>query len=367
MALQVELATPADDPAIRGLCRRETVPGHISLAYEREPDFSLGCRVTGDTFQVLVARERHSGQIAGVACRSTRHVFVNGAPRRLGYLGQLRIGMQFRGRWLVSRGFAMLRQLHEQDPVPAYLASIVDGNREAAEILVRKSRKSFPSFQRIAELHTLAISVGRPKRILQGDFSLSSASQDGLGEIANFLRKYGSRQQFFPVWTEDSLSELSSLGLNAENIRVLRRNGEIVAVGAVWDQSSYKQTVLHSYSGLRKAVAPLYNLGALWLRRPVLPRPGEKLRSAYVSLVCVAGDDLAVFAGLLGDLYNRAAGLGVAYLLLGFDPRNPLLSVAKKYSHVLYPSHLYLASWPDGGQLYERLDGRFAHVDIATL
>jgi hypothetical protein len=367
MALQVELATPADDPAIRGLCRRETMPGHISLTYEREPDFSLGCRVTGDAFQVLVAREQHSGQIAGVACRSTRNIFFNGAPQRLGYLGQLRIGMQFRGRWLVSRGFAMLRQLHEQDPVPAYLVSIVEGNQEATEILVRKARKSSPSFQRIAELHSLAISVGRPKRDLQKDFSFSSASQDDLAEIANFLRKYGSRQQFFPVWTVDSLRELTSLGLSAENIRVLRRNGEIVALGAVWDQSGYKQTVLHSYSGWRKAAAPLYNLGAPWLGRPALPRPGEKLRSAYASLVCVASDDLGVFAALLRDLYNRAASHGFAYLLLGFDPRNPLFSVAKKYSHVLYPSHLYLASWPDGGQLHERLDGRFAHVDIATL
>jgi hypothetical protein len=367
MSLQVELATPADDLAIRGLCRNETMPGTIALRYEREPDFSLGCRVTGDAFQVLVAREEQSREVAGVACRSTRRVFVNGAPQRLGYLGQLRIGRRYRGRWLVSRGFAMLRRLHEQDPVPAYLVSIVEGNDEAAEVLVRKARKSFPLFQRVAELQTVAISLGRAARPSEAGFAIASACPNDLPEVAEFLRTHGSRKQFFPVWTENSLRGLTSLGLHTGNVRILRRQGSILAVAALWDQSGYKQTVLHSYSGWRKAAAPLYSLGASWFGRPPLPRPGEKLRCVYASLLAVADDDSAVFAGLLRDLYNRAAALDCAYLLLGLDARDPLLSIAKKYAHVLYPSRLYLASWPDGEHLHEQLDRRIARVDIATL
>src|SRR5271170_2548539 len=125
MQVQIDLATPADDLAIRGLCRREAMPGNITVRYEREPDFSLGCRVTGDHFQVLVARDRGDREVVAVACRSTREVFINGSRQRIGYLGQLRIDQHFRGRWLVSRGFSMLKELHKQDPVPAYLVSIV--------------------------------------------------------------------------------------------------------------------------------------------------------------------------------------------------------------------------------------------------
>lgn len=69
MDLQIGLATTADDRAIRGLCRREAMPGNIVVTYEREPDFSLGCRVTGDDFQVLVLEtrrtERSRGSLAG--------------------------------------------------------------------------------------------------------------------------------------------------------------------------------------------------------------------------------------------------------------------------------------------------------------
>ena len=48
MTLRVELSTPADDAAIRGLLRRQPMPGRITIGYEREPDFSLGCSVTGE-------------------------------------------------------------------------------------------------------------------------------------------------------------------------------------------------------------------------------------------------------------------------------------------------------------------------------
>ena len=74
----VDLAAPADDAGIRGLLRRQPVPGRISLAYEREPDFSLGCAVTGENAAIVVAALVDDGAIVGVACRSVRHVFVNG-------------------------------------------------------------------------------------------------------------------------------------------------------------------------------------------------------------------------------------------------------------------------------------------------
>jgi len=367
MAFQIGLATPADDHAIRGLCRREAMPGNIVVTYEREPDFSWGCRVTGSDFQVLVARDQQDGKVVGVACRSTRTLFINGQPRRFGYLGQLRVDQRFRGRWLVSRGFSQLKQLHDRDPVPAYLVSIVAGNHEAEAILVRKPRGSFPSFHRVADFCTLAISLGRAKPPFNGKVEISSASPGQMPELAGFLQANGERRQFFPEWTEDSLLELTSLGLRIEDLLVARRNGEIAGIAGVWDQGAYKQTVVQGYSRWLKAAAPVYNLGARWTGRAALPLPGTKLRSAYVAFVCIANDEAQVFAAVLRELYNRATLRGFDYLLIGLDDRDPLLPIARKYAHVLYASRLYLAEWPDGGNFHEQLDSRPAYVDIATL
>src|SRR5262245_27898928 len=117
MRLDVSLADRGDDAAIRQLLRREPMPGQIRVTYEREPEFWRGCEATGDDCQVLVARSEVDGETVGIACRSKRRVFVNGRAQQLGYLSQLRIDSRFRGRWLVSRGFSKLKELHDCDPL----------------------------------------------------------------------------------------------------------------------------------------------------------------------------------------------------------------------------------------------------------
>jgi hypothetical protein len=351
MELTVEFAARSDDAAIRALLRRQLMPGRIQLAFHREPDFSLGCAVTGDDYRIVVARAPE--EIVGVACRSARRVFINGREQRIGYLGQLRVDERFRGRWLVARGFSLLARIDRDDPLPAYLASIVDGNDEASGILVRKRRASFPSFHEVAAYRTLAISV--KKRRVEDSEDIMAGSVDQLSELVEFLRIDGSRRQFFPAWTEESLRSLGAFGLPLENIRIARRDGAIAGVIALWDQSAYKQAVVRGYSGWMKAVS--------WM----LPRVGDEVRSAYAAMICVANDDTAVFARLLREIYNLAGARGFDYLLVGLDARDPLLPAARAYSHFLYPSRLYLASWSNGGHLYEQLDQRPVYVDIATL
>jgi hypothetical protein len=157
MNLDVSPALPADDTGVRKLLRSQAMPGRVRFSFCREPDFSIGCAVTGDDYRILVARS--SGEVVGVACRSVRRVFLNGREQRIGYLGQLRVDERYRGRWLVSRGFGMLEQMHREDPLPAYLASIVDGNDEATGVLVRKARPGFPEFREVARYVTLAVRV----------------------------------------------------------------------------------------------------------------------------------------------------------------------------------------------------------------
>jgi hypothetical protein len=367
MQLAVSLATPADDAAIRALLRREPMPGRIRITYQREPEFRLGCEVTGEDCQTLVARREDTAEVVGLASRSVRRVFINGREQRLGYLGQLRVDPRFRGRWLVSRGFAQLKQLHDRDPLPGYLASIVEGNGEATGVLVRNRRRIFPAFHAVANYRTFAIGVTRVRPAFHADVEISTPRVYELAEIVQFLRVHGTQRQFFAAWTEKSLARLFSFGFGLDDLRIARRAGEIVGVAGLWDQSAYKQTIIHGYSGWLKAAAPLYNLGAPWFGRAALPRPGETIRSAYVSLLCIAHDEIAVFRALLRELYNLAFNRRLGHLLVGLDSRDPLVPAAREYAHVVYSSRLYLAEWPDGEGIYEQLDKRPAYLDIATL
>ena len=364
MSIHIGLATPADDAHIRGLLRREPVPGRIAISFEREPEFSRGCATTGDNPTVLVARDLDTGIVAGVACRSEREVYVNGTPARLGYLGQLRIDRRYRGRWLVSRGVSLLKQLHDRDPLPGYLAAVTVDNREAEGILVRKGRNGFPAFHPVASYCTLAL----PARRWPSVAGVMSATADDIPEIVRFLQTSGSRRQFFPVWNEARLISLTTrFGLRIEDVQIARRSGRIAGVIGLWDQSAYKQDVVRSYSGWLRLAVPLYNASASWHRRPRLPKIGERIPSGYAVFICIEQDASTVFDDLLAATLHRAAARGLDYVLMGLDERDPLFRVARGRPHIPYRSTIFLAEWPEGDHLHAQLDRRPSYVEIATL
>jgi hypothetical protein len=374
VGIHIGLATPADDAHIRGLLRREPVPGRIAISYEREPEFSRGCDATGENATVLVARDLDTGIMAGVACRSEREVYVNGTPVRLGYFGQLRIDRRYRGRWLVSRGFLMLRQLHDRDPLPGYLAAVTVDNQEAEAILVRSGRKRFPAFHPVASYCTLALPVRRPtnlvasRRVASRVSSVASATVGDIPEIVCFLQTTGPRRQFFPVWSEARLISLTTrLGLRIEDVQIARRSGRIAGLIGLWDQSAYKQDVVRSYSGWMRLAPPLYNAVAPWIGRPRLPKTGERIRSGYAVFTCIEQDSPSVFGDLLSATLHRAAARGLDYVLMGLDERDPLFRTARERPHIPYRSRLFLAEWPEGGHLHAQLDHRPTCVEIATL
>lgn len=364
MSIQIGLATPADEAHIRGLLRREPVPGRIAISFEREPDFSTGCATTGDKPTVLVARDLDTGVIAGVACRSEREVYVNGTPARLGYLGQLRIDRRYRGRWLVSRGLALLKQLHDRDPLPGYLAAVTADNREAEGILLRKGRRNFPVFHPVASYCTLAFPVRRASPVS----GVASATPDDVPEIVRFLQTSGPRRQFFPVWSEARLISLTTrFGLRLEDIQIARQSGRIAGLIGLWDQSAYKQDVVRAYSGWFRLAVPLYNASAPWHRRPRLPKIGERIPSGYAVFICIEQDASSVFGDLLTATLHRAAARGLDYVLMGLDERDPLFRIARERPHIPYRSRIFLAEWPEGGHLHAQLDRRPSYVEIATL
>ncbi len=360
----IELAQPNDDAAIRSLLARNPVPGRVTVTFEREPSFLAGCATMGSACQTVVAR-MNNGEVVAVACRATREVFINGRIERLGYLGQLRVDAAQRGRWLVSRGFRFLQQLHDVDPVAGYLVSIIEGNAEAAGVLVKQRRNHFPAFHELGRLHTLALAVGKPKPALSNDIEIAATTPNDLPALIRFLQQHGARRQFYPVWRAEDFDSPTTQGLRLADVLIARRRGEIVGVSGWWNQSSFKQTVVRGYDRWLRTARPFYNAAAPWLQRPPLPDVGAEIRYGYAAFTCVAEDDVEVFRALLRALYNLTAQRGCHYLMIGLAERDPLLPLARAYAHIAYPSRLYLADW--GESIYERLDQRIPYLEIATL
>ncbi|HEX8682368.1 MAG TPA: hypothetical protein VF707_08650, partial [Ardenticatenaceae bacterium] len=214
----------------------------------------------------------------------------------------------------------------------------------------------------------LAILLRKPERVPPSPYQVERGSPEQVGEIVAFLREHGRARQFFPAYTEADFADSPlTRGFHAGDFLVARRAGIIVGVVGLWDQSGYKQTVVQAYGGALGMARLLANVGIRLAGAQPLPAPGQPLRFAYASFICMADNDPEIFRVLLRRVYNLAAERGYAFLMVGFAASDPLLEVARRYVHVPYRSTLYVAGWEDGREFYEQLDQRPPYVEVASL
>lgn len=372
MDFQFELAKPTDDAALRQLLATTPMPGSLTVTFEREPSYFLGCGTMGPVSQVAVAyppagSTPTGGELAGVLCRAVMPRFVNGAELPVGYIGQLRVAEGYRGRWLLSQGLAFVRALHADGQTPFYLAAISDDNRVARGVLVERPRPGFPTLREAARLHTLGVIVRRPLPPLRCAAELQRGTPEMVGEIVAFLRAHGAARQFFPAYTPADFAPgaRTTLGFDVGDFIIARRQGDIVGMSGLWDQSSYKQSVVQAYHGPLRWARPLYNAGARLMGAQPLPAPGAHIHAAYASFICVTDDAPEIFGAVLRGVYNLAAERRYAHLMLGLAERDPLLPVARRYPHITYYSSLYTVAWE--ADAVPPLDERVPYIEIAAL
>lgn len=372
MRLAYRLAEKRDDPALRRLLASVPMPGAISVTFEREPDYFAAMRLAGREWQVILAEETETGELAGVLCRSLQDRFVNGVRARIACWGQLRIAKKYQGSVFLSRAFAFGREVYESDPADGNIAVIADGNPAARQVFVARRRRLFPPLQPVCRILTLGIALGRRCRFSRrhahaaehAGFDLAGASDIGLSTIVSFLRDTGAGRQLFPVYDEAYFTEC---GYDPAGFIVALRQGRIVGVAGLWDQCGCKQTIVRSYNGPLRLARPFYNLVAPLAGRCPLPRAGEHIRSAYLSFIAVEENAHDAFSAILRQACSQAFEGGFAYLMLGVCEADPLAAIPRALPHIEYASTLYTVELGNGGSFRERFDGRIPSIEIATL
>jgi hypothetical protein len=290
------------------------------------------------------------------------------------YLGQIRVDSRYDGYLLPMRSIGYLRSIAMDWP-DLWFCAIVDDNPVARTIFADRSRPSFPKLTPVSDIHTHGLFT-RParKRRSYGALKVHRADELGLGRVVDFLREVGPVRQFFPHYDAGDFvpgrepgSPHRLPGLAASDILVVTRGGTIVGVGGVWDQSSVKQTVVRGYKGWLRTLRPVVNATSRVTGMKRLPAIGEKLPSAYLSMLGIRGDDGTVLRTLLEAALDLAYRKGMDYLLVGTSERDPLRLVVRSYRHILYRSTMYTFSFQ-----HDRAEALFdrsivPHLEIAAL
>ena len=372
MRLAYRLAEQKDDPALRRLLASVPMPGAITVAFEREPDYFAAMRMSGSEWQVLIAEEESTGELVGVFCRSIQDRFVNGRAARIAYWGQLRIARAYQGSVFLSRAFAFGKGVYGNDPVDGNFAVIADENPLARKVFTERHRRHFPPLEPVSRVLTFGITLGRrwgsrhrrARSASAAGFALASGADIGLPDIVSFLRERGAARQLFPVYDEAYFAEC---GIESADFIVALRGGTIAGVAGLWDQSGCKQTIVRSYHGALRLARPFYNLFSPIGGYPRLPGAGEHLRSAYLSFIAIAEGAAGAFAAILEEACRRAYARGFAYLMVGLCEADPLVAIPRGLPHVPYTATLYTVELGSDGPFRGGLDGRIPYIEIATL
>lgn len=345
------LATESDDDELRDLLCATPMAGSVRLLFLREPSYLEAARIQGDEVQVIVART--GGMIAGVATRALRPTWINGEPVTAGYLSDLRIASSFRGGMLLQRGYRFLRELHGDGRAQVYSTVIVADNR-AALAAIATGRAGLPSYVDLGLVHTPMLHLRRPLPTIDADIRRGSVE-----ELAGIVAQLNTnRLQFAPRYrTADFLPGGHFQRLRAENFYVLRRDGQVRGVLAVWDQTAFRQTVVHSYGGALRWLRPVVNL----VHSPPLPACGRALTYAHVALIST--DDEAGFRALLRRACNDAVAAGAARLVVGLHERDPRRAALADYRSTPFAGRLFAVAF-DGAP---DLDGRVPYVEASLL
>lgn len=362
-----ELATPDDGQELLDILEDTPFKGNISLLYTRRPDAYQSFVHEGPRVDIIVCRDHQQGKIVGFGACALRQLFVNGIPRTVGYLFGLRTRPEYMRKFpLLHKGYAMIPALHQDIQIPFYLTTILEENHYAQRLL-EKRRTSMPAYLPYGSYigYTVFLRIrSKPPDLHPWHFRQATSSD--AYDIVNFISKYGRSLQFYPVLQKKDLQLGALPGLSTEAFYLLvDEHDSILAVGAVWDQTSYKQYILQGYNGIFTVIAPISRLFPLF-GFPAFPDPGRILRFFTLSFWAVKYQDPDIFKRFLQAITHVARDY--PFFLIGLHEQHPLRHVVEQCPHIRYTSRFYIVSWDTEPHISALLDpDRIPYLECGML
>lgn len=322
-AVQVREANPDDNDALRAIAASCPMEGDIALAVTREPDFFQLNRLEGERWRVGVAEVE--GRVVGCVMAAERLAYVNGAPERTLYAGDLKVNPTVRGRGVADALSAWARDAFAgmagvDAPI---LMTILGGNRA----MERRTggRGGMPNFRRFATIRVFSIPLLVPRAFADTQLRVSPGSSRDVDEMVALWRRVAPGRQFAPELTAERFTSWLAMapGLDLSDYRLARdRTGRLVGFLAWWDQARFKQLRVLRYSPRLRVARAIVNRVASATGGVPLPDVGAVLR--YRTAVHVCAPEPGVLRTLLRASHRELRQARYAFATIGLDVRDPL-------------------------------------------
>ena len=345
MAYVIRQAEAKDSTALLSLLAATAQQGSIQLAFERAPDYFHAAAVSTQETDVWVMEDHDDGIIATFSI-GHRPVYIDGEIQNVRYGSDLRIHPNFQKGRTLYRLFSQYRKLIQQSWMQTV---ILEENRASIES-VSSGRSILPQYLPIGNFVTHMISLTKgPSKLKKTDLShtFRQANIEDSERLQKFFHNEASKKQFFPAidFSKIESDDAYYRGINIHDFYILEQDNEIVAMTAVWDQKSFKQTRVKGYTSIFKWLRPLYNITMQLTGGLKLPPINGESRYKTLYATVIKGNDPSIFSLLLAHLRRSLLTEDLDALACGFDHRDPLLKVALACPGHSIKSRHYIATY----------------------
>lgn len=362
-----EIAGEEYSSHILRVLEEEEFKGGISILYTRRPNAVLSLKKEGEDVVVVICRDRETDDFIGFGACAINRLYVGGRGAKVGYIFALRMAREHRRKYprLLPAAYEYMGDILRDKGVEHVYTTILSDNKDVQNMFEKK-RRSMPDYNYKGGYNVHCIRTNLPEKGAPSDFELSQACEADVDYMLQLFREQGALYDFYPAISREDLYGETEFPLKYSDFYVLKDKptGKLLACGAPWDQSGYKQHIVMGYKGRYKAfraISPLFKAVGI----PKMPKPGTILKYYTVAFYSEREE---------GGKYIEALVRGISrikknydYFIMGASAGSAADVVLSGMSPIVYSSRVYIVDWEKRSESKLEADRKQIYLECSRL
>ncbi len=321
--------------------------GRISLILDYSPDIWNSLSVEGDTSEILMVNDTKNNKVAGVVILSQKLCYFHGKIHNVGYVSGLRVTEDYQGTVVIALLFKAFKEYCKKNDLKIWFYSVFKNNEKGLK-LFSKSNKRLPVFEPIVDMKTYIFKhryLPNTKDV-EGIY-ISPGGNEDIDDIVEFIKLEGNSRAHLPAYSVEQIHYGKGLlnGMSVSDLAVASKNGKIIGIMGLWNQSVFRRWKVMGYSNTINALLPIINISTKLLGYPKLPAIYCNIEYNILSLMIIQNDDIEVFKILFNFLMKNYKGHSKTFSI-SLKSDSDLIKYFSKRS-VAFSNTIYKTYWKE--------------------
>lgn len=288
--------TSKDAPDVLRLLEDESYQGDLRIIFTRRDDPIASYKAENDGSITGMIRDNEGRAIATMSA-IPRQMYIGGELKKTAYLSGLKKDLSYKKMINWRDVFAKMDAAGKYD---AYFCCFV-GDNDLIIRMLGKKRARLPYTIPVSSFDAFIYSPHVRIKDPHPELEFIKAEADDKDAAVKFINEQGKRHDLFHKL--DSVDDVK--GLDKADFYCLKKDGKIVAAGALWDRKEVKQYYLKECHGKMKLVRFLNPVLSL-IGYIKIPPDNTRVNFAYISFLEAENDDPGLITSLLSRIKEEA-------------------------------------------------------------